>query len=55
VLPSVAGLLLLLQPSLAFVWDVLIFQRPTSATQWLGVAIVLSAIYLGMSSTKSSS
>ena len=54
VLPSVAGLLLLLQPSLAFVWDVLLFQRSTSATQWLGVGVVLTAIYLGMSSSKSS-
>ena len=51
VMPSMAGLILLLQPSLAFFWDVLIFDRPTSALQWLGVLIVLTAIYLGMRSS----
>ena len=35
------------QPSLAFVWDVLLFQRPTSLMNWVGVSIVLFAIYLG--------
>ncbi len=44
---SFSGLILLLQPSLAFVWDVLFFQRPTSAANWLGVLVVLVAIYLG--------
>ena len=52
VIPSLAGLVLLLQPSLAFIWDVLFFDRPTSAVQWLGVLIVLAAIYLGMGMTK---
>ncbi len=52
-LPSIAGLILLLQPALAFVWDVLIFARPTSLVQWGGVAIVLAAIYLGANSTRS--
>jgi drug/metabolite transporter (DMT)-like permease len=47
VLASLAGFILLLQPSLAFVWDVLIFQRPTSLTNWVGVCIVLIAIYFG--------
>lgn len=51
VIPSVAGLILLLQPSLAFLWDVLLFHRQTSTTQWLGVGIVITAIYLGISST----
>jgi drug/metabolite transporter (DMT)-like permease len=46
--PSVAGLLLLLQPTLAFVWDVLIFGRPTSTLNWLGVGLALAGIYLGM-------
>jgi drug/metabolite transporter (DMT)-like permease len=46
---SFSGLILLLQPSLAFVWDVLFFQRPTTPLNWLGVAIALVAIYLGMS------
>lgn len=45
---SYSGLILLLQPALAFVWDVLFFQRPTTLINWLGVAIALVAIYLGM-------
>ncbi|MBT8330596.1 MAG: DMT family transporter [Desulfofustis sp.] len=51
-LPSLAGLILLLQPALAFLWDVLIFARPTSLVQWGGVCVVLAAIYLGATSTK---
>ncbi|MDJ0783061.1 MAG: DMT family transporter [Desulfosarcinaceae bacterium] len=46
--PTMAGLLLLLQPTLAFVWDVLIFRRPTSGLNWLGVGVTLVGIYLGM-------
>jgi drug/metabolite transporter (DMT)-like permease len=45
---SFSGLILLLQPALAFVWDVLFFQRPTSPVNWLGVLVALAAIYLGM-------
>ncbi len=45
---SLSGLILLLQPALAFVWDVLFFQRPTTPLNWLGVLIALAAIYLGM-------
>lgn len=45
---SLSGLILLLQPALAFVWDVLFFQRPTTPVNWLGVLIALAAIYLGM-------
>ncbi len=44
-----AGLILLLQPSLAFVWDVVFFARPTDPLNWLGVCITLIAIYLGLS------
>ncbi len=44
---SLSGLILLLQPALAFVWDVLFFQRPTSGLNWLGVLAALVAIYLG--------
>ncbi|MFN2354173.1 MAG: DMT family transporter [Desulfopila sp.] len=47
-----AGLILLLQPSLAFFWDVLFFARPTSWLNWLGVAITLGAIYLGLLSRR---
>ena len=45
---SLIGLILLLQPSLSFVWDVVFFQRETSLINWLGVCMVLVAIYLGM-------
>ena len=45
---SLSGLILLLQPALAFVWDVLFFQRPTTLVNWLGVMVALTAIYLGM-------
>lgn len=44
---SVVGLLLLLQPSLAFVWDVLLFARPMTAMDVLGVALSLVGIFLG--------
>ncbi|WP_022668646.1 DMT family transporter [Desulfospira joergensenii] len=45
---SRTGLILLLQPLLAFVWDVLFFARPTGMTNWIGVLLTLSAIYMGM-------
>lgn len=45
---SLAGLILLLQPSLAFIWDVLLFQRATSTVNWIGVIIAITGIYLGM-------
>lgn len=44
---SLVGLLLLLQPALAFVLDVLLFARRTSATDWLGLALALVGILLG--------
>jgi drug/metabolite transporter (DMT)-like permease len=47
---AVAGLVLLLQPSLSFVWDVLFFNRETSAMAWTGVVLALCAIYIGATS-----
>jgi drug/metabolite transporter (DMT)-like permease len=44
---SLSGFILLLQPALAFVWDVLFFQRPTVLINWIGVGLALVAIYLG--------
>lgn len=44
---SRAGLILLLQPSLAFVWDMLFFGRPTTVVEGAGAALALGAIYLG--------
>ncbi|MFN7213659.1 MAG: EamA family transporter, partial [Lysobacteraceae bacterium] len=40
------GLLLLLQPLLAFLFDVLVFGRPTAGHEWLGVAMTLVGIFL---------
>lgn len=45
---SFTGLILLLQPSLAFLWDVLLFDRPTAAIHWFGICLTLSAIYMGL-------
>jgi drug/metabolite transporter (DMT)-like permease len=44
---SLGGLLLLLQPALAFVWDVIFFHRPTSLREICGALLTLLAIYLG--------
>jgi drug/metabolite transporter (DMT)-like permease len=49
---SLSGLILLLQPALAFLWDVLFFGRPTGGWNWIGVIIVLGAIYSGSLGTK---
>jgi drug/metabolite transporter (DMT)-like permease len=43
---SYSGLILLIQPALAFVWDVLFFQRPTTLINWTGVVLALLAIYI---------
>ncbi len=45
---SFTGLILLLQPSLAFIWDVLLFKRPTDIFNWIGVVVTLAAIYMGL-------
>lgn len=45
---SHAGLILLLQPSLAFIWDVLLFNRPTDTLNWIGLIVTLAAIYMGL-------
>jgi len=44
---SRTGLILLLQPGLAFVWDILFFSRPTKLIEIIGAIIALTAIYLG--------
>jgi len=44
---SLVGLLLLLQPALAFVLDVLLFKRPTGTGDWVGLALALAGILLG--------
>ena len=45
---SHAGLILLMQPALSFVWDVVFFDRQTGISAWAGVVIALLAIYIGM-------
>ena len=44
---SLVGLILLLQPSLSFIWDMLFFARPTSTLDLVGVGLALGGIYLG--------
>ncbi|MEW5909340.1 MAG: DMT family transporter [Thermodesulfobacteriota bacterium] len=44
---TLAGLLLLLQPTLSFVWDILFFSRPTTLSDISGALLALCAIYLG--------
>lgn len=45
---ALVGLGLLLQPTLSYVWDVLIFAKPLSVAEVAGAALALAAIYLGM-------
>ncbi len=42
-----AGIALLLQPTLSFVWDIVFFGRPLTLVEGVGAALALAAIYLG--------
>ena len=44
---SLIGLLLLLQPALSFLFDVILFARPTRALDWIGVGLSLLGIFIG--------
>lgn len=44
---SLAGLILLLQPVLAYVWDLTLFARPAGLAELIGVAATLTGIGLG--------
>ncbi|MDD3311055.1 DMT family transporter [Pseudodesulfovibrio sp.] len=44
---SLVGLILLLQPSLSFVWDILFFAKPVNPVEISGVVLALAAIYMG--------
>jgi drug/metabolite transporter (DMT)-like permease len=44
---TAVSLILLLQPALSFLWDILLFKRPTSGYEYLGIALILLAIYFG--------
>jgi drug/metabolite transporter (DMT)-like permease len=44
---SLVGLLLLMQPVLAFLMDVILFHRATLPLEWLGLAMSLCGIFIG--------
>jgi drug/metabolite transporter (DMT)-like permease len=50
---STVGLMLLIQPTLSAIWDVLFFHRATTPLEVLGAALTLGAIYLGSVGTAS--
>ena len=43
---SLGGPLMLVQPALAFIWDILFFNLPATKLTLLGAVITLGAIYL---------
>ncbi len=47
VTPTEAGIALLLQPTLSFIWDILFFGRPMTTMELAGAALALTAIFLG--------
>ena len=49
---TLAGLIMLMQPTLAFIWDVILFDRLTSGMEYLGITMILGAIYLGSAAPK---
>ena len=46
---SFAGLIMLAQPALSFLWDILFCGRVTGFVGYLGVATAIFAIWLGVS------
>ena len=44
---SLVGLLLLMQPVLAFLMDVVLFHRVTRSVEWIGLALSLCGIFIG--------
>jgi drug/metabolite transporter (DMT)-like permease len=44
---SLVGLLLLLEPTFAYVWDLTLYDRPVSSLEIGGALLALGAIYLG--------
>lgn len=44
---GLAGLLLLLQPSLSVAWDMLFFELTLNGWQWFGLVLALAGIYFG--------
>ena len=46
---SLVGLLLLLQPVLSFLLDVILFARPTAVDDWIGLGLSLVGIFIASS------
>jgi len=44
---ALVGLILLLQPTLSFVWDILFFGKPVNPVELAGVGLALIGIYIG--------
>lgn len=51
---SLVGLILLLQPTLSMVWDILFFAKPADPVELLGVGLALAGIYLGTTNIRKS-
>ena len=49
---ALVGLILLLQPTLSFVWDILFFGKPVNPVELAGVALALVGIYIGSHSPR---
>ena len=49
---GLAGLILLGQPALSFVWDVIFFGRPTTTIEAAGAVLALVGIYMGTMVTR---
>ena len=49
---ALAGLVLLMEPTLAYVWDILIFSRATTLLQAFGALLAITAIYLGSATSR---
>ncbi|MDR1243257.1 MAG: DMT family transporter, partial [Deltaproteobacteria bacterium] len=51
---SRAGLIMLAAPTLSFVWDILFYDRPTGLPGYLGAAVTIAAVGLGLGGRKHS-
>jgi drug/metabolite transporter (DMT)-like permease len=49
---SRAGLIMLTQPALSFVWDILFYDRPTGALGYAGAALTIAAVGFGLTKAK---
>ncbi len=50
---SIVGVVLLLQPALSMLWDVIFFDRPTDLQDLIGLFMVLAGVYLATIKKKS--